>query len=375
MPRYDGNSPVLCYGLQFKEGQEAAYRDVANNIDHEFYLVKDLKPRTTYTFRVSSRNRIGWSDTATETAPVTTLDDGAQKVRITKTMKHLQQITESGQPVNFEEYKPKVDYHLEKNLIDWNTDPDYAENYSFISEIARGRYSIVVKAIDRIQNQLVVAKIFDYNEETSRAIQHEFEILRTLRHERISSLLGAIKPGGSQIAILVQEKLQGANILQYLQTRLDYSEQVVCTVITQVLDALQYLHWRGYCHLDLQPDNIVMASVRSPEIKLVDFGCAQQVSKLGTNVPICGWLDFMRKFKLNRILQRSYFGLFYFQHLRYLMKNKHSHKPIFGLSVSLPMFLCQARVRSVAPMMMKPNATLHMNDTNSKISTKVLHRS
>lgn len=35
------------------------------------------------------------------------------------------------------------------------------------------------------------------------------------------------------------------------------------------------------CHLDLQPDNIVMASVRSLQVKLVDFGCAQKVSKLG----------------------------------------------------------------------------------------------
>lgn len=62
------------------------------------------------------------------------------------------------------------------------------------------------------------------------------------------------------------------------------------------MDALQYLHWRNYCHLDLQPDNIVMASVRAVEVKLVDFGSAQKVSKLGTNVPVCGWLDFMCKF-------------------------------------------------------------------------------
>lgn len=65
-----------------------------------------------------------------------------------------------------------------------------------------------------------------------------------------------------------------------------------------MLDALQYLHWRNYCHLDLQPDNIVMASVRSVEVKLVDFGSAQKVSKLGTNVSISGWLDFMCKFDL-----------------------------------------------------------------------------
>jgi tRNA A-37 threonylcarbamoyl transferase component Bud32 len=55
------------------------------------------------------------------------------------------------------------------------------------------------------------------------------------------------------------------------------------------------MHWRGLCHLDIQPDNVIMASVRSAQIKLVDFGSAQQVSKLGTNVPISGWLDFAGK--------------------------------------------------------------------------------
>lgn len=58
--------------------------------------------------------------------------------------------------------------------------------------------------------------------------------------------------------------------------------------ILQILDGLQYLHWRGYCHLNLQPDNIVMASVRSVQIKLVDFGFAQRVSKLGTIIDAVG---------------------------------------------------------------------------------------
>lgn len=51
-----------------------------------------------------------------------------------------------------------------------------------------------------------------------------------------------------------------------------------------MLDGLQYLHWRGYCHLNIQPDNVVMVSARSLQIKLIDFGSAQHVNKLGTIV-------------------------------------------------------------------------------------------
>lgn len=54
--------------------------------------------------------------------------------------------------------------------------------------------------------------------------------------------------------------------------------------LNQVLDGLQYLHWRGLSHLDLQPDNVLLMSARSLDVKLCDFGCAQRISKLGGTV-------------------------------------------------------------------------------------------
>ena len=51
-----------------------------------------------------------------------------------------------------------------------------------------------------------------------------------------------------------------------------------------MLDGLQYLHWRGVAHLDLQPDNIVLTTCRRVDVKLVDFGSAQKVTKLGALV-------------------------------------------------------------------------------------------
>lgn len=65
----------------------------------------------------------------------------------------------------------------------------------------------------------------------------------------------------------------------------------------QILDGLQYLHWRGLCHLDLQPDNVVMYGVRSVQIKLVDLGSAHRVTKLGVKVPVVGHPDYMCKFE------------------------------------------------------------------------------
>lgn len=294
-PREDGNCSVLCYCLQYKELIDADWKDIAINIDHEFYLVHGLQPKHNYNFRLAACNRIGWSERGTSTDKISTAEAGAPKIQVTRAMKHLQQITESGQQVANIDEKSKVEYRFETEPIEWSTEPSCQERYSFISEISRGRFSVVVKGVEKQTDNVVVAKIFDLSSENSSRIQQEFENLRTLRHEKIAFLIAAFKPSNAPIAVLIQEKLQGADILTYLGSRHEYNEQIVASVICQVLDAVQYLHWRGFAHLDLQPDNIVMASVRSYQIKLVDFGSAQPVSKLGShvNMPINGNLEYI----------------------------------------------------------------------------------
>lgn len=289
-PRGDGHSSVVCYWLQYKKASNDAWIDVAKNIDHEFYLVHGLHEKTNYQFRLGARNRIGWSEMGIPKT-VNTQPDGSAKIQLSKAMKHLQQITDSGQPIQIDDNQHHIDYHLERLSVEWSHEPKIQEKYSFISEICRGKFSIVVKAVEKETDRVVVAKVFDLNAGTDVAIQKEFETFRTLRTERIPGLLAAFKPPNLPVAVLIQEKLQGADVVSYLSSRHEYNEQHVCSVITQTLDALQYLHWRGFCHLNIQPDNIVMASVRSVQIKLVDFGSAEKVSKMGTKVNVSGWLD------------------------------------------------------------------------------------
>ncbi|KAG8233551.1 hypothetical protein J437_LFUL013763 [Ladona fulva] len=260
-PHEDGNSPILCYSLQYKESDKVDWIDIGNNIDHEFYLVGGLKPSTSYHFRLASRNRIGWSTQGIVTELVKTKEEGSPKVQISRAMRHLQQITESGAPVTIDDAKHHIDYSTEKSPPQCN----------------EGN-GVVTNGVPKGSSHL--------SESGEAAVQREFEMLRSLRHERVAFLESAWHGGG--IAAFIMEKLQGADVLTFLSSRHEYSEQMVATIITQVLDGLQYLHWRGYCHLDIQPDNIVMASVRSVHVKLVDFGSAQRVTRLGSPVSQVG---------------------------------------------------------------------------------------
>lgn len=274
--------------MQYKEGDSIDWIDVASNIDHEFYLIRNLKADTTYNFRLAARNRIGWSEKGIPSKLIKTRLPGCPKVQITHAMKHLQELTESGQEIVLDEDKPHMDYSVEEHPIEWSTDTNFSSKYSFISEIYRGQFSVVVKGVDKSTDRIIVAKILELKTETEKQVNREFEALRSLRHERIAMLEAAYKAQGSPIAVFILEKLQGADILTYFSSRHEYTENCVAVAITQILDGLQYLHWRGYSHLDIQPDNIVMSNVRSVQIKLVDMGSARLVSKLGTLVPKAG---------------------------------------------------------------------------------------
>lgn len=134
-PKFDGNSPVLCYSLQYKLADEMEWRYLASNIDHEFYLVKDLQPLQSYIFRLAARNAIGWSEQGVSSAVVTTKASGAQSIKLTSAMLHLQQITESGKEIE-EDVRIQYDYNIEGTPIEWNKS-EAEEHYEFISELSR----------------------------------------------------------------------------------------------------------------------------------------------------------------------------------------------------------------------------------------------
>ncbi|XP_026820139.1 obscurin-like isoform X5 [Rhopalosiphum maidis] len=289
-PKHDGNAPILCYQLEVREN-ESEWELVAKNIDHEFWLMQNLRPYTNYEFRLAAMNHIAWGPTGPSSPIVRTHFPDAQKLEVPPAMLNLQIITESGREIIGDEPRNNLDYSLEYKPIDWAEQPPI-EKYRFISEIARGRFSVILKGINTSNDSIVVAKLLEITPDTESRVTHEFNVLKSLKHERIAYLVEAFKLENAPVAVFIQEKLQGADILTYLSTKENYSEQTVATIVTQVLDGLQYLHWRGYAHLDLQPDNIVMASVRTIHIKLIDFGCAQKVSKLGAVVGANSVLEF-----------------------------------------------------------------------------------
>lgn len=96
--------------------------------------------------------------------------------------------------------------------------------------------------------------------------------LATLDHP---SIVRFYRPGRTNdgLIFLVMEYMQGGSFLDRLRKRGKLTEDEAFDIIFQILYALEYLHDKGYMHMDIKPNNILFDV--DGNAKLADFGLAQ----------------------------------------------------------------------------------------------------
>ncbi|XP_055018744.1 striated muscle preferentially expressed protein kinase [Boleophthalmus pectinirostris] len=163
--------------------------------------------------------------------------------------------------------------------------------YTFMDEKARGRFGVIRECRENSTGNLFMAKIVPYEAETKQSVLQEYDILKSLHHERIMALHEAyVTP---RYLVLICEYCSGKELLHSLIDRFRYSEDDVVSYIVQILQGLDYLHTRRILHLDLKPENIVVTFMNS--VKIIDFGTAQNFNPLFLKQfsPAIGTLEYM----------------------------------------------------------------------------------
>jgi len=162
---------------------------------------------------------------------------------------------------------------------------DVEQIYQIFREdvLGSGQFGTVYGARHRTKQREVAIKVVDKtrfpNKESTQLI-HEVQILSGLDHPGIVKLYNMFE--NPQQIFVVMEKLHGdmlEMILSSEQGRLD--ERITKFLITQILDALRYLHFKNIVHCDLKPENVLTANTDSalPQVKLCDFGFARIIGE------------------------------------------------------------------------------------------------
>ncbi|XP_066924043.1 death-associated protein kinase 2-like [Clytia hemisphaerica] len=152
--------------------------------------------------------------------------------------------------------------------------------YDIKEELGRGHFAVVKKCVCKSSNDDVAGKFIKVKKTRAsrqgaeRAIiEREAEILQMINCDKVMKLYDVFDLG-SEI-VLVMELLTGGELFDKLCEEDYLTEEQACDYTKQVVQGMAYLHSKNIMHLDIKPENIVLKSPDSTEIKLVDFGLAQ----------------------------------------------------------------------------------------------------
>merc|ERR1711994_331724 len=258
-PAQLNHSPVICYKVQMGYiDTDIDWVDLADDIKHEYFVVDNLRPSHGYKFRVLAKNQFGWSIPSIPSGIVMTPSSGSSRAEFYDALQQIQA------KEDIEDTSAALSYECEKKPLKIKSEG--LGSLDFMSEIAKGRFAVTANV--NKDGKVYSVKAFDKNaSEGNEAAMREFKNLKTLRHEKMVSLMDAYET--DKYALLQFAPLPTTDVLGYIAERPSYTEQMVCEIACQVLDALNYIHWRGKVYLNL---------------KLANFETTQTVATNGTQI-------------------------------------------------------------------------------------------
>lgn len=158
------------------------------------------------------------------------------------------------------------------------------ERYRAIRPIGEGGFGRTFLAVDEHRlNARCVIKQFLPQFQGTTAIQKATELfsreavrLHELgEHPQIPALLAYFEQ--DKRLYLIQEFVDGPNLLQELQRQGAFSEQQIRDLLLDLLPVLQFIHEHHVIHRDIKPENILRRN-KDGKLVLVDFGVATQGS-------------------------------------------------------------------------------------------------
>lgn len=137
------------------------------------------------------------------------------------------------------------------------------------------------------KNLNLQANVLNNQGKANNELTKEAEMLRSLRHPHIIHLEDIF--ADNKRLFLVMEMSSGGDLFDRIVKKKYYTEPEAKVVMTQILQAMAYLHERNIAHRDIKPENILLVNKHSDvDIKLTDFGLAKKVDESGKMKTFCG---------------------------------------------------------------------------------------
>ncbi|MBD2392374.1 SUMF1/EgtB/PvdO family nonheme iron enzyme [Aphanizomenon flos-aquae NRERC-008] len=157
------------------------------------------------------------------------------------------------------------------------------ERYRGVRVIGEGGFGRTFLAVDeqRLDTPCVIKQFLPQQsgsgalEKATELFKQEAFRLRDLgKHSHIPDLLAFFPQEGR--LYLIQEFIEGKNLLDELQQKGKFSESEVKQILVELLPILQFVHDNKVIHRDIKPENIIRSS-QTGALFLIDFGVSKEV--------------------------------------------------------------------------------------------------
>jgi serine/threonine protein kinase len=147
---------------------------------------------------------------------------------------------------------------------------EHLERYHILGMVGRGSFGIVWKARDRILDRYIAIKRVQGHKDLIDRVFEEARFLASLHHPFVLQVLHAVRWDDQHIWII--SPLMENGTLDDLCEKQPLSPDAALQLVTEIVDALQYLHSKGLYHRDIKPANILIDA--DGHAVLADFGLA-----------------------------------------------------------------------------------------------------
>jgi serine/threonine protein kinase len=149
------------------------------------------------------------------------------------------------------------------------------KDYHIQRELGRGGMAVVYLAHDIKFDTNVAVKVLNkeyvHNENIRKRFLAEARNMFRMSHPNIIKVTDLIDNGDT--VAFVMEYLEGETLKDYLDRKGRLGDEEIKLLITQMLDAVGYVHKQNLVHRDIKPSNFIFGS--EGRIKLLDFGIAK----------------------------------------------------------------------------------------------------